>query len=303
MLEKHYAEVTRNTDPEEGTQLRGAVYFKSETLTGDVEYPLPAQPCFHFAGSNRGFFFVPEPGDIIEIEIDNAISTPEPKWLCMVYSSEDDIPREFSKNYTKRMGYVSKSGHAFVFDDTDGAEEMFIQHMFGSRIKFFDDGSISMKSREIVLRDETDEANDVEGAVWFGELLFDFPNKIINLIDKFENSLIFESSGVTLFDSNQNSFKMSSGGIELKDVAGNTVKVGATNITITDVAGNKIEVGPAGINVISVGPMQLDAPTILMAGGGPMAARMGDLIQGIGNLGAPVIGQIIIGSTKVFVGG
>jgi hypothetical protein len=144
--EIHFAEVTRNTDVEFGTTLRGAVFFKSETFTGGTEYAVPAEPCFPFAGNNKGFFFVPAVGDIIEIEVEtDFIETPEPRYRCGVYSggpNGDDIDELFKKNYPNRLGWVTKSGHFILFDDTDGEELLQIgSALAGTSLKFDFEGS------------------------------------------------------------------------------------------------------------------------------------------------------------------
>jgi len=126
----HNAIVTRNTDPDLGVGLRGGVFFEAPTIF-DGEYPLPALPCYPYASANgAGFFFVPKVGDEIEIEIEmddgsfdtTDVELPEPRWRCMVYSTSADIAEEFKKNYTKRMGWKTNSGHILMFDDTEGEE-------------------------------------------------------------------------------------------------------------------------------------------------------------------------------------
>lgn len=214
MKERHFAEVTRFEDPDEGSKLRGAIFFKSETIGGDVEYPIPAEPCFIFAGPRRGFFVVPEPGDVVEIEIDTDVGTPNPVWLCMVYSEEDELPREFITNYGKRMGFVSKSGHLLIMDDIDGAERMFFEHKFGSKLDFLANGNISLKAREITKRDEEDETADVEAAE-FQEILLDFENKLIKIHDHHGNIINVNSQGIKLTEKDGGILNLSGGKVAL----------------------------------------------------------------------------------------
>ncbi len=141
--EIHNAIVTRNTDPDLGTDLRGAVFFEAATLF-EGEYPLPAQPCFPFAGSGEngaGMFFVPQVGDEIEVVIlvddDNTpydssdAEVPEPRWRCMIYSDNADIAEEFKQNYTDRMGWKTRSGHILIFDDKEDSERIEIDSSGG----------------------------------------------------------------------------------------------------------------------------------------------------------------------------
>lgn len=152
----HFAEVTRNTDEENGSQLRGAVYFTSETFTGGVEYPEPAEPIFPYANSTGGFFWVPLPGDIIEIEIDTAIEHPRPRWRGMVYSSVDELSEEFRNNYPFRMGMRSNAGHVLLFDDLNGEELLRLQHSFGTKLEM----DVGGNWVEFILRDKN---KDIRG--------------------------------------------------------------------------------------------------------------------------------------------
>ncbi len=67
MKEIHNAIVTRNTDEDLGTDLRGAVFFNAPGLF-EGEYPLPAFPCFPFASVNAGFFVVSSIGFSINMK-------------------------------------------------------------------------------------------------------------------------------------------------------------------------------------------------------------------------------------------
>jgi len=175
--EVHNAIVTRNTDEDLGEGLRGAIFFEAATLF-EGEYPLPAEPCFPFAGSGdvgSGMFWVPEVGDEIEVEVlvhdDNTpydtsdAELPEPRYRCMVYSVNADIADEFKINYPKRMGWKSRSGHiwlfddqedkgrieinsaaghSFIMDDTKGKEQIALRHVLGALIQIDKKGSIKM---------------------------------------------------------------------------------------------------------------------------------------------------------------
>ena len=143
-IEIHNAIVTRNTDPDEGTNLRGAVFFSAPTLF-DGEFPLPALPCFQYASSEgAGIFFVPQVDDEIEVIIQgddgtfdtSDVELPEPRWRCMIYSDAADIADEFKTNYTKRMGWKTNSGHLLLFDDTEGQELLRLAHKIGNKMEW-----------------------------------------------------------------------------------------------------------------------------------------------------------------------
>lgn len=144
--EIHNAIVTRNTDLDKGTSLRGAVFFEAKTLF-DGEFPIPAEPCFPFASENgAGFFVVPKVGDEIEIEIEaddgtddtTDIELPEPRWRCMVYSDAADIDERFKENYPNRSGWKTPSGHFLLFDDKEGEEFFELLSSKGHIIKMDD---------------------------------------------------------------------------------------------------------------------------------------------------------------------
>ena len=147
--EIHNAIVTRNTDQDLGVALRGGVFFNAPTLF-DGEYPEPALPCFPYASSKgAGLFFVPQVGDEIEVEIlvddgtfdTSDIEVPEPRWRCMIYSQAADIADEFKKNYTRRMGWKTNSGHLLLFDDKEGQELIQLAHKIGTFLKFEANGN------------------------------------------------------------------------------------------------------------------------------------------------------------------
>ena len=94
-------------------------------------------------------FFVPQVGDEIEIEIqvdDGSFDTsdlevPEPRWRCMVYSNAADISSDFKKNYTRRMGWKTNSGHLLLFDDKEGEELVQLSHKIGTILQWDKDGN------------------------------------------------------------------------------------------------------------------------------------------------------------------
>jgi len=153
-VERHYAFVTRTVDIVLGTQMRGNVYFTSPTLTGIYEYPDPAEPSFPLAGGNgEGFFWVPQPGDLIEIEINMAEDFPTPRILRGVYNDDDDIAGEFKTNYPFRMGFRSRQGHILLFDTTPGILTMILKHPTGSGFEWD------------LLGNETHQATDLKDTI------------------------------------------------------------------------------------------------------------------------------------------
>lgn len=221
--EVHNAIVTRNTDDNLGTRLRGGVFFEAPSIL-EGEYPLPAYPIFQFASKNgAGFFFVPQVDDEIEVEIlvddgfsfdSSDIEVPEPRWRCELYSEEQDIAREFKKNYTKRMGWKSLTGHILLFDDFSGSELILLEHKFGSQLKFLNNGNISLKARKVTKRDAEDEDNDTV-AVEFSEILFDFENKLLKIFDHHGNIILLTETGIKLTEKDGGELNLSGGKVAL----------------------------------------------------------------------------------------
>jgi len=121
--EKHFGIVTRVEDEKKKLKLRGAVYFKSDTLTGDSEYPIPAEPSFEQAGQNgEGWFRVPQVGDQIEVELDVNDEHTVPRYVRMIYSDEDEVAEEFLLNYGHRWGYKSRLGNILIMDSKKDPE-------------------------------------------------------------------------------------------------------------------------------------------------------------------------------------
>jgi len=128
-LEIYEAKVTRNTDPDIGEQLRGAVFFQCDQLLEDQEFPVPAEPIFP-----HEWFDVPNVDDWIEIEIDTSKEKPEPRWRCVLLNLETEMPEEFATNYPFRKGIRTKAGHYLIFDDSDDGARIALQSSKGKII-------------------------------------------------------------------------------------------------------------------------------------------------------------------------
>jgi hypothetical protein len=127
--EVHTGTVTNIKDPEK----RGRLMVKLPTLFED-DYPDWVDPCFPFAGSNCGFFALPQVGVAIECEVhrgsgpDASIDTPSCKWRGALYNRVDQIPEEFRERYPFCLGFKSPAGHILMFDDSEGKEFLLLSH-------------------------------------------------------------------------------------------------------------------------------------------------------------------------------
>jgi len=289
-FEVHEAIVTRIEDDDfqigfggQGGGLRGAIYFQSDTLLEDQEYPIPAQPNFNFVSAalktsngnentgSAGFFYVPEPGDFIEVVIDTSVSHPRPYYRAMFYNNVNDLARNFKTNYGKRLGWKTKSGHIFIFDDTKGEESILLEHSFGGQIEFESNGNVNFLARKVTRRDKKSPSKDTESDQ-FHKITLDFEQKSIFIEDNENNKITLDPTGIKLIDKSENIIEMKPSGIDITVKGSNNVKIdsdasinigSAANITVGSEA--TIDVG-ANCNIKAAGTCKLEATQIQLNG-------------------------------------
>ena len=151
--------VTFNQDPDK----RGVIRVACVALMGDedVEIPTDVEPVHDW-----GWFFVPDVGEIVEIECVEGSSEGEQmgqasidnldlKWRSARHYGNDEgetptpiNPAFTSKNYGKRRGFATPAGHVFMFDDTEGAEEITLSWKDGSALLTFDsNGTVTLQNK------------------------------------------------------------------------------------------------------------------------------------------------------------
>lgn len=154
------ATVTFNEDPEQ----RGRIRVACAGLMGDedAEVPVDVEPVFDW-----GWFFVPDVGEVVEIEVIEGSSEDEQmgqasidnldiKWRGARYygNEEGDAPTPVNpvfseENYGKRRGFATPAGHVFMFDDTEGAEEIRISWKDGTSYWSIDkDGQVTAVNKD-----------------------------------------------------------------------------------------------------------------------------------------------------------
>ena len=103
--EIHYGVVIDNVDPDK----RGGLKVRVDTLLDQLplldEY-IP--PTFPFAGSEVGWFFVPEVGAQVEVEVETSdeqsVEDISASWRATLYSENDAPPAELTSDYPNRAG-------------------------------------------------------------------------------------------------------------------------------------------------------------------------------------------------------
>lgn len=152
------AKVTFNADPEK----RGAIRVACVGIMGeeDTEIPIDVYPVHDW-----GWFYVPDVGEIVDIEVcegseedeqfgQMSIDNLDMKWRSGRYygNTEGDTPTPIhetftSKNYGKRRGFATPAGHVFMFDDTEGQEEITLSWKDGSAfIRIDSKGSVLLSA-------------------------------------------------------------------------------------------------------------------------------------------------------------
>lgn len=118
LKEIHYGKVVENDDPLKQGRLKVQIntIVDSTVLSDDF---IPAT--FPFAGSNRGFFFIPEIGSQVEVEIEHdqekVVEEINARWRGVLYSDVDEIPDEFKSDPINRAG-IKYGDNVLLFDQT-----------------------------------------------------------------------------------------------------------------------------------------------------------------------------------------
>lgn len=231
----YYATVTFNNDPEKLGRIRVACVG----LLGDeeTEIPIDIEPVHDW-----GWFYIPDIGEIVEIEVTEGSSEDEQngqmsidnldiKWRsARAYGNEEgDIPTPInedftSTNYGKRRGFATPMGHVFLFDDKEGSEQVSLkwQNKAGENCFFAMD-----KDGSIVMSNKTGTT-----------LFFNAKDGQMSIIDQHGNVFSSDSVGLKLIDASGNSVELKSGAIIVLGQSGVTISckdavIDAGNVEIT----------------------------------------------------------------------
>jgi len=132
--ETYPATVMAVNDPEQ----RGRIRVACVGLLGDedAELPMWVEPL-----TDWGWFYVPDPGEVVDIEVVDSSTQDESKgqasidnldlkWRGKRYwgNEEGEQPTPihdfFKTSYGKQRGFVTPFGHVLVFDDTEGEQRI-----------------------------------------------------------------------------------------------------------------------------------------------------------------------------------
>lgn len=246
--EIHIGIVRDNADPEQ----RGRLMVECATLAADgALWPDWIEPVFSFLSSldtetsNGGGLWIPDVGVAVELEIATAsqrdespgavsVDAPDIRWRACVFArGKDVLGSEFvGDNYPNRRGWQTRSGHALIFDDTDGDPEVKLQQVNEFGISFFD----------------FDETGSAFISTSKGQLFY----------------MNQDAGEVTLLDTNSNLLTFNADGWFITSADSDMVKAGGGEISLF--SGN-ILLNASGVNAnvggFSVAQLGLDTPVIV----------------------------------------
>lgn len=264
----YFATVTFNQDPEK----RGRIRVACVGLMGDedAEIPIDVDPVHDW-----GWFYIPDIGETVEIEVIEGSSEDEQKGQMSIdnldikwrssrtYGNEEtDTPTPIntdftSTNYGKRRGFATPMGHVFMFDDTENSEQVSMkwQNASGENCFFAMD-----KDGSIIMSNKTGTT-----------LFFNAKDGQMSIIDQHGNVISSDSVGIKIIDASGNMVELKSGAIQVLGQSGVTISckdavIDAGNI---ELAGNteQIVLGTtffpllnAHIHPTGVGPSGVPSP-------------------------------------------
>lgn len=198
--EKHKAIVVANKDEKQ----LGRIQVACAGILGDEETAIPEwiPPVLDW-----GWFYIPDIGEIVEIEMNVSDATDEIEGQSSIdgmdlhwrgkrfYTGANMEPNNESRqiddtfltNYPKRRGFVTPMGHILYFDDTSGSQKIEIIWKDGT-----DTQSVSMDSDGIKIKDKQGSEIHIDGTGGVTVTSTDFTAKTttVNLVDGADQSVV-----------------------------------------------------------------------------------------------------------------
>lgn len=180
-------------------------------------------PAFAEAGSNRGAFFPPNMGDSVFVTFENGDPSRPLMYFGGWYGNPQgasEVPSELGYDTARppnprRFGYVSRLGHALVFNETPGSETVELRWH-------------QPATGDPALTDSSKTADRSRGKT--SRLRFNADGSV-TLASESGAAVVMDATAntVTLSDANGNRVKLASGAIDVTTGSGGTVTVtGAT---------------------------------------------------------------------------
>ena len=214
VIKEQYSAIVTDTEDD---KKRGRIKAKCVALTGSETTALPEwiDPTFDW-----GWFYVPDVGEAVEIEVvvqdDTAegvpgqafLEAPNYRWRNKRFHDPDGkqprLPHDLftSKNYGKRRGFATPLGHVFFFDDTEGDEQITLSWTNKAQDKFayisFDKTGSALLSNQV------------------GSMVhLDAENAETKIIDSNKNLIAMDANGARIIDFKGNIIDMKDGAISV----------------------------------------------------------------------------------------
>lgn len=246
-IEKHDATVTNNEDDE----YRGRIKVACAGLLGDEETELPiwVEPKLDW-----GWFYVPDVGEIVEIEVrtespedesyqQTSINNLDPTWTGKrIYTNDSmdeerneprPVPEDFKQNY-KRRGFATPVGHIIYFDDTPGEEKVHLSWKQGEDsyqyLTFDKTGSTILANKN-------------------GTMIYmNAKEKEFTIIDEHSNTISSDKKGIKLLDKFKNIIELKEGTIQILSqkavtISGGVCDIKTATVNLLDGASQKVVLG------------------------------------------------------------
>jgi hypothetical protein len=230
--------VTRNDDPQRRGRIQAIIpAVQQKALDVWID------PMTRFAGRQLGDFSPPVVGASCWVEFENGNPSKPLRYQGGWYGAEasGDMPPEFNPQATTNIpfksGFVTRSGHAFLFDDEPDKEAV--------RVLWH-----KPAPGDPAIDDPTRAADRESGDQSF--ISFE-PDGSVQLVNA-------DGASVTLDRKNDQ--------ILILDKRGNLICLKASGIQLVQAGGRVIELGAAGTTLIDPNQVQVVAPLIGLQGGG-----------------------------------
>lgn len=233
-IEKHDATVMTVEDPEK----RGRIKVACVGILGDEDTELPQwiEPNLQW-----GWFMIPDPGEIVEIEVvsgddqdeifgQSFIENAEIRWSGRRSWTDEEVENgesrkineEFETNYGKRRGFATPNGHIIFFDDTESGQKINITWHQNGKYQY-----IAM-----------DEKGSMTIANANGTMIYmDSENQAFTVVDEHGNHYSSNGNGLKIVDKHGNFIELKNGVIQIVSqgnvvIMGNdcTIKTGTVNL-------------------------------------------------------------------------
>lgn len=267
-----------------------------------VDHPLLGSTSWIPYLTTPGSFNTPSVGDLVYVQCESGEPEYAYAWgnASKGEKANASIPDRFKRTVPTNRGFYTPGGHYVELDDGEakaGSDPSYKDRSTKNRgIRI-----TSSQSNKIHIIEDDDAGTqqiliqDKEGSF----IKLDYKNKELT-ISSVDKSKVHTTGDKT--ETVGGALSITVTGNATINTDGNATISAAGNVEVS-ADGNATFKGTGQTTVGDNGsPTNVNGQQVLIAGGGPGVARLGDRAFGIGNLGAPVSSTIIQGSTKVLSG-